>query len=120
MALAFYQARKRSWNLSASIKPQKRFDLSGVVKVLDHHGEGWCHIKFSWSLVVDAGKAMPRGIGPHEPAYLQAMQNADGSWYIFCCYLEEHTRRILLHEPSRPSWLKSIKRKVAGDDDEPA
>ena len=118
MALAFYQGCKRSWNLSASIKPQKRYDLSGVVKVLDHQGAGYCHIKFSWSLVVDAGRAMPRGIGPHEPAYLQAMRNADGSWFIFCCYLEDHTRRIILHEESKPSWLKSIKRKIQEEDDD--
>ena len=118
MALAFYQAQKKSWRLTASIKPSKRYELSGVVRVLDHQGAGWCHIKFSWALVVDAGKAMPRGIGPHEPAYLQAMRNADGSWFIFCCYLNGGTRRVLLHEPSRPSWIKSIKRKTQEEADE--
>ena len=118
MAVAFYQAQKKSWRLTASIKPQKRYDLSGVVKVLDHRGAGYCYIKFSWALVQDAGRAMPRGIGPHEPAYLQAMRNADGSWYIFCCYLGDTTRRIILHEPHRPSWLKSIKQKIQEDEDE--
>ena len=118
MAVAFYRAQKKSWQLSASLKPQKRFDLSGVVRVLDHQGAGYCHIKFSWNLVVDAGAAMPRGVGPHEPAYLQAMRNADGSWYIFCCYLGDSTRRIILHESHRPSWLKSIKRKTVEEVDE--
>jgi hypothetical protein len=118
MAVAFYQHRKKSWQLSAAIKPQKRYPLSGVVRILDHQGAGYCHIKFSWSLVADVGKAMPRGIGDHEPAYLQAMRNADGSWYIFCCYLEGSTRRIILQEPSRPSWIKSIKRKTVEEVDE--
>lgn len=111
MALAYFPSQKKVWNLRAAIKPQKRFDLSGVCRILDADGAGYCHVKFSWPLVTDCGKAMPRGIGPHEPAYLQAMSNVDGSWYIFCCYLGDTTRRILLHTPDKPRWIKSIKRK---------
>jgi hypothetical protein len=105
-----YSGRKKRWGLKAAIKPQQRFDLSGVCRLLDQTGAGYCHIKFSWPLVVDMGRAMPRGVGPHEPAHLMAMRMNEHEWNIFCCYLDGE-RQLVWTEEGRPSWIKSIKRK---------
>ncbi len=106
----FYSGYKKRWGLKAAIKPQRRFDLSGVCRVLDQNGTGYCHIKFSWPLVVDMGRVMPRGVGPHEPTYLMAMRVTEQQWSVFCCYLDGE-RQLAWMETGRPSWIKSIKRK---------
>ncbi len=106
-----YSGRKKRWGLKAAIKPQQRFDLSGICRILDGDGAGYCHIKFAWPLVVDMGRAMPRGIGPHETAYLMAMRMSDKEWNIFCVYLDDQQRQLVWTEEGRPSWIKSIKRK---------
>lgn len=110
MSAAFFKTRKKAWGLGAAIKPQDDHYVSGVVHVLDETGPGYCHVKFSWALPADLGKAMPRGIGRHEPAYLLALRMSEESWYIFCCYTSGG-RRVVWTEDGKPSWIRSIKRK---------
>lgn len=110
MSAAFYRARKKTWGIFSATKPQEDYYLSGVVHTLDDDGPGYCYVKFSWALPTDMGKAMPRGLGPHQPAYLLALRMSDEVWYIFCCYTNG-VRRVVWEENGRPSWVRAIKRK---------
>jgi hypothetical protein len=110
MSVAFFRTRKRSWGLGAATKPQKGMCVSGVVHTLDETGPGYCHVKFNWALPADLGKAMPRGIGRHEPCYLLALRMSEEVWYIFCCYTSGG-RRVVWKEDGKPSWIRAIKRK---------
>lgn len=110
MSIAFFNGRKKAWGLTAATKPQDGLYVSGVVHTLDEEGAGYCYVKFKWPLATDMGKAMPRGVGPHEPAHLMALRMSEEVWYIFCCYLSGG-RRVVWIEDGKPSWVRSIKRK---------
>lgn len=105
---AVWSDKPASVEIKSAYKPQKGYDLSGVVRVKELGLSGFCYIKFDETLVAILGMKMPYGIGPCDPAYLRAVLAEDGSWRIHCCYIEEGISCLLWVQPEMPEWIRRI------------
>lgn len=98
----------KHYEIKPARKPFAGRPLASTVLVTREDGQrGYCYINFSDSFVVAVGKALPRGVSLHDPAYLEvAFNHSAQAWEVMALYLASGKGKTLWRSPVKPHWLK--------------
>lgn len=98
------------WGLRSARKAQDDSPVSGVVVVSAGGRKGYTTVRFSTSFTEAVGRALPQGIGQHNPCFIKAVYHARSmKWKIYAEYLYFNKRVLLLELTKTPDWLEQVR-----------
>ena len=89
--------------------PESHDRLSGTVLIHDGFGVGYSYISFGDKFLEYVGRAMDRGVGPAEKAYIHVVQEFE-LWAVHCCYVNDEEVALLWRQQDCPHWIRYIHR----------
>jgi hypothetical protein len=113
----------KSYELKATKRPAKwdRLSTTVAIEVYDKEGDSkqfYCYASFSDKLVEAAGKRLPYGVSPKDPAYLWVQCfPEDKVWHVWARYFGPLTlngTKLLFTAGEQPAWLNFYKVKKNG------